>query len=128
MNLVLSEWFFEKSYDKATVQLLEAELVEPITKWLVDTEAEMRNHFAKHPEKKSCTSMQATTLNYNHRNQPVFCLHLLTLCRDNPDPEQCAIFVGTKEFILAKRKYLMDQFEDHLSAPGVEGVMVEQDL
>jgi hypothetical protein len=127
-HIAISDWYFEKkSYaEQRDVDRIEEALTEPVYKWLEATEKILRRHLSANPTQKSAAQAYGSRLVMDGLSAA--CLFFLIISRDNPNPEQCIIFVGSEEWIMRKSADLMAQLQAQLSKPGTQGVVLEQNL
>jgi hypothetical protein len=122
-----SDWYFEKKYyDERDIGALEEALAEHVLEWRESAEKILRRYLAANPTQKS--AVQATGSRFVMDGELGVCLYLLVVTRDLPHPAQCAIFVGSEEWIMRQRARFMAQLQAKLAKPGIQGVMVEKNL
>ena len=126
MKITDTEWYYDKKFDKSCLDRIEAALLQPTLDWIDSNETDLRAHLDKHPKQMIAGTAEGASFFLDAKE--IFLLRLLMIRRDEPDPYQCQIYAGSKEFILRNKDSIQKQFSQAMQQPGTDGVMIEQNL
>ena len=124
--MVVTDFGFDPSYDRATKAKLDAPLSAIAQKYFARIFPSLQAHLRANPGQKSAISMQGFPTPFEVGGAPVLGLFYITTDRVRPD--EIRVYAGNEGFINSKHKEVLQHWEKLKATPGIRMLTMEGNL